>query len=84
MKMFKLICELSLMSSGGAQMSTKMLTQSGFYFVALTIIALLLHVSSTEMLTRKSLFYYSVRGDSRWDIYSKRSTYHINTLEIIL
>lgn len=51
------------MSSGGAQMSTKMLTQSGFKFVALTIIALLLHVSSTEMLTRKSSFYHSARGD---------------------
>lgn len=41
-------------------MSIKMLTQSGFYFVALTIIALLLYVSCTEMLTRKSLFYSSV------------------------
>lgn len=44
------------MTSGRAQMPTKMLTQSRFYFVALTIIALLLYVSSTEMLSRKYLF----------------------------
>lgn len=77
MKLFKLICELSLMSPGGAQMSTKMLTQTSFKFVALTIIALLLYVSSIEMLTRKSLCYHSVRGDHQCNVYTKPITYYL-------